>query len=113
MTSPQPIHGVSLTHLTQCAHYASPLDIIAIKMKCCNAFYACISCHTELAGHAVVVWGREERGEEAVYCGGCRSVLSIEEYMEGEEDAGGSGCGRCGARWNPGCKSHWGCYFEV
>ncbi|KAF2809195.1 uncharacterized protein BDZ99DRAFT_46967 [Mytilinidion resinicola] len=113
MSSPI-VHGVSITPLTQCSHWFSALDIIAIKMKCCNEFYACISCHAALAKHNTKVWTKEERDEEAVFCGGCKSVLSIEEYMAGDGKCEeGSRCPKCNAGWNPGCKNHWSLYFEI
>ncbi|OCK79629.1 zinc finger CHY domain-containing protein [Lepidopterella palustris CBS 459.81] len=108
-TAPAPtIHGLALSPQTQCLHYSSPLDIIAIKMACCNAFYACITCHSSLTTHAVELWGKDQRGEKAVLCGICRHVLSIDEYM-----ACGGACTSCGNGFNPGCKAHWGMYWEV
>jgi uncharacterized CHY-type Zn-finger protein len=35
-------------------------------------------------------------------------VLSIEEYMKS-----GSQCVKCRSGFNPGCKGHWGMYFEM
>src|SRR5437763_12629509 len=32
--------GVNVDRETRCAHYHSPRDIVAIRMKCCNAWYA-------------------------------------------------------------------------
>ena len=40
-------HGTGVNERTQCAHYHSERDIIGIKFKCCDAFYACIQCHEE------------------------------------------------------------------
>ncbi|KAF2489699.1 zinc finger CHY domain-containing protein [Lophium mytilinum] len=123
MTMSSPIiHGISLTPLTQCSHWFSALDIIAIKMKCCNEFYACISCHAALTKHNTEVWKKDERGEKALFCGSCKSVLSIEEYMAGDgkceegnekEREVESRCPKCNAGWNPGCKNHWNLYFEI
>src|SRR3954467_2097326 len=50
-----PVHGRALDAQTRCAHWHSPLDIIAIKMRCCGAYYACRECHDELAGHETQV----------------------------------------------------------
>ncbi|KAI8931901.1 hypothetical protein NX059_010805 [Plenodomus lindquistii] len=111
MDSPRPTpeaYGVSVTPTTQCAHWHSPLDIIAIKHFCCNKFYACISCHDELEDHKSGVWPLTKRDEKAVLCGQCKHVLSITEYM-----GSGSQCTQCGSGFNPGCKGHWGMYFEL
>ena len=102
------VHGISLSCLTQCLHWHSPLDIIAIKHFCCAKFYACISCHNTLESHASNVWPHSQRQEKAVLCGQCKHVLSIEEYMES-----GSACTQCGSKFNPGCREHWRFYFDL
>jgi uncharacterized CHY-type Zn-finger protein len=102
------VHGLSLTPLTQCAHWNSPLDIIAIRHACCGKLYACISCHDALEDHPPGVWPLSQRNERAVLCGKCRHVLQIDEYL-----SSGSVCTSCGAGFNPGCKGHWGMYFEM
>jgi len=101
------VNGVDITSSTQCAHYNSPLDIIAIKHKCCGKFYGCITCHSELEEHPAQVWGKEERSEKAVMCGSCKHVLTIEEYL-----GCGNRCTSCGGGFNPGCKDHYDLYFE-
>lgn len=102
------VHGISVTSLTQCAHWHSPLDIIAIKHACCGRFYACINCHDALEKHASARWPSTQRDEHAVVCGKCKHLLSINEYLES-----GSRCTRCDADFNPGCKRHWDLYFEM
>jgi uncharacterized CHY-type Zn-finger protein len=102
------VHGLSLTALTQCTHWKSPLDIIAIRHACCGKFYACISCHDALEEHTSSVWPLPQRDERAVFCGNCKHVLTIDEYL-----SCGSVCTQCGAGFNPGCKGHWGLYFEM
>ncbi|KAL1584888.1 hypothetical protein WHR41_06659 [Cladosporium halotolerans] len=102
------VHGLSVTPLTQCAHWHSPLDIIAIKHPCCGRFYACISCHDALEKHTSAQWPIAQRDQYAVTCGRCKHLLSIHEYLES-----GSRCINCGADFNPGCKRHWDLYFEM
>jgi len=126
------VHGLSLTPLTQCTHYSTPLDIIAIRHFCCNKFYACIRCHNALessnyptnthtntnkttpppptapAPHPATVWPLSRRNEKAVLCGACKRLLTIGEYL-----GCGSVCTGCGAGFNPGCRGHWGGYFEM
>jgi uncharacterized CHY-type Zn-finger protein len=102
------IRGVSVNERTQCAHYHSEQDIVAVRFKCCDEFYACIHCHAELAGHAPVVWGRQERHVHAIFCGNCRNTLAIAEYVSCQ-----NACPRCGAGFNPNCKQHYQFYFEL
>jgi uncharacterized CHY-type Zn-finger protein len=102
------VHGVSVTERNQCVHYRSDRDIVAIRFKCCDTFYACILCHQEIAGHEPAVWGRDEREVRAILCGACHGTLSIAEYL-----ASGNTCPRCGAAFNPRCGNHYHLYFEV
>jgi uncharacterized CHY-type Zn-finger protein/L-amino acid N-acyltransferase YncA len=101
------VHGVDLDAQTRCAHWHSKLDIIAIKMKCCDTYYACKDCHDALAGHDAVVWPRAEWNEKAVLCGACGAELSVREYL-----GCGNVCPNCGAGFNPGCRNHYHFYFE-
>lgn len=101
-----PVHGIGLDPQTRCAHWHSPLDVVAIQMRCCGRFYACRECHDESENHPAQVWPREEWNTRAVLCGVCRSTLTIRAYVDGP-----SGCPECGASFNPGCKGHHGLYF--
>jgi uncharacterized CHY-type Zn-finger protein len=101
------VRGVEVDAETRCAHWHSPVDIVAIKMACCGVYWACKDCHEALAGHAIAVWGREEWEERAVLCGACWREMTIREYMECE-----SRCPGCGAGFNPGCRKHHHFYFE-
>ncbi|KXS15238.1 zinc finger CHY domain protein [Gonapodya prolifera JEL478] len=109
-TSRRPtVHGIDVTPTTQCRHWHSPLDVIAIKHRCCRVYYACISCHESLAGHENAVWSKEEQEtEKAVMCGKCGLEMTPREYM-----ACGNTCGRCGVGFNPGCSKHYHLYFNV
>jgi uncharacterized CHY-type Zn-finger protein len=101
------VHGIDLDAQTRCAHYKTPLDIIAIKMKCCGLYYACKDCHNALAGHAIEVWLHQEWDRKAILCGACGVELTISEYM-----ASGYNCPACSAGFNPGCRNHYHFYFE-
>lgn len=92
----------------RCRHYQSERDIIAIKFKCCQQWYACIHCHEEAAGHAPEQWLKEEFTAEAVMCGSCKTPLSIDGYL-----ASGNQCPSCGAAFNPQCVNHYHFYFEL
>jgi uncharacterized CHY-type Zn-finger protein len=98
--------GVEVDEETRCIHYRKPVDIIAIKMKCCGEYYACKDCHEEMAGHAMEVWPKSEWDSKAVLCGACRSELTIAEYLGCD-----SRCPRCDAAFNPGCANHYHFYF--
>jgi uncharacterized CHY-type Zn-finger protein len=100
--------GVELDAETRCAHWRSPLDIIAIKMKCCSIYYACKDCHDALADHPAQVWQQSERDQKAVLCGACGTEMSVREYLEC-----GNLCPACGAHFNPGCRSHYHFYFQM
>jgi uncharacterized CHY-type Zn-finger protein len=102
------VQGLDLDAQSRCAHWRSPLDIVAIRMKCCGAYYACKDCHEALAGHALAVWPRGEWGERAVLCGGCGAELTIAAYL-----ASSDACPACHAPFNPGCRHHHHFYFEM
>jgi len=93
---------------TQCAHYHSERDIIAIRFKCCDEFYACIHCHEEAAGHAPEVWPTAEFDALAILCGHCHTTLTIAAYLKS-----GNTCPVCAAAFNPGCANHYHYYFEI
>jgi len=102
------VHGIDVDAETRCAHYNKPVDVIAIKMRCCGEYYACKDCHEALAGHAIEVWPRSEWDAKAVLCGLCGVELSVREYL-----ACANVCPGCGAGFNPGCRNHYSFYFEA
>ena len=106
-TKQMQVYGSGVSELTQCAHYHSKRDVVAIRFKCCDAFYACIHCHEELADHAPERWTKDEWHTQAILCGRCRNTLSIAEYM-GSENV----CPRCRAEFNPRCADHYHYYFQ-
>ncbi len=101
------IHGLAVTPKTGCLHYHSPLDIVAIKFKCCGKYYSCYSCHQALAEHEVQRWKHDDLHKLAILCGGCGTEMSIHEYVSSKNE-----CVKCGSHFNPKCKSHWNLYFE-
>jgi uncharacterized CHY-type Zn-finger protein len=108
ITSRPDVRGLKLDSQSRCEHYNQPTDVIAIKMKCCGIYYACKDCHEALAGHAIIVWPKNEWSEKAVLCGACGAELTIAQYMESKFL-----CPACGAQFNPGCRSHYQYYFEM
>ena len=108
MSEPRPhVHGIGLDAQTRCTHYDKPVDVIAIKMKCCSAYYVCKDCHDALADHEIEVWLPREWDQRAILCGACGTELTIRQYLECSEQ-----CPECGAMFNPGCRSHYHFYFE-
>ena len=101
------VQGKLTDEYTKCQHYHSPLDIIAIKFKCCNTYYACIHCHEELADHHLQQWRKEEFDTKAILCGSCKQELSINEYFDCNYQ-----CPNCAAHFNPKCSNHNHYYFE-
>src|SRR5688572_33348499 len=95
------VHGVGVDAQTRCAHWNSPLDIIAIKFKCCGRWYPCFDCHKETAGHDTEVWPTDEFDTPAILCGACGRRLTVHEYL-----ACSSTCPACGNPFNPGCTRH-------
>jgi uncharacterized CHY-type Zn-finger protein len=102
------VHGVAVDPQTRCAHWRSPLDIIAIRMRCCGVWYACKDCHDALAGHPIQTWPRAEYDRPAVLCGACGTELTVRQYL-----ACDNRCPACAAPFNPGCRLHYRFYFEA
>lgn len=102
------VRGIEVDGETRCAHYRSPLDIVAVKMKCCGVYYACKDCHIALAGHAITAWPHEEWNERAILCGACGTEMTIREYLKCD-----SRCPTCGAGFNPACRNHHHFYFAA
>ncbi len=100
------LNGRLTDHQTRCVHYQSPLDVIAIRFKCCNTYYPCYQCHEELAGHRAVPWSAGEHHQRAVLCGVCKTQLTITDYLTCNNS-----CPACGAGFNPGCSRHYHLYF--
>ena len=100
--------GIELDENTRCFHYHSKLDVIAIKFKCCNAYYACIQCHEETTHHEAVVWNTDEFDEKAILCGNCHAEMTIHEYLNANNS-----CPYCNTGFNPKCSNHHHFYFQT
>ncbi|MDP4264264.1 MAG: CHY zinc finger protein [Bacteroidota bacterium] len=102
------VRGKTVDADTRCVHYHSPLDVIAIKFKCCNEYYPCYQCHEEEAGHPAEVWKKIEWDHKAILCGACKTEMTIRQYMDS-----GNQCPYCHVPFNPNCSRHYHLYFEV
>ncbi|GAB3188553.1 LysR substrate-binding domain-containing protein [Nesterenkonia suensis] len=105
--APGEVAGAMVDDETRCAHYATPLDVVAIRFYCCGRWYPCLHCHDEAEDHEVLPWPAELHTARAMLCGVCRRQFSIAEYLQVD------GCSACGAAFNPGCSRHHPVYFEV
>jgi uncharacterized CHY-type Zn-finger protein len=101
------VKGKLIDDQTRCEHYHSPLDIIAIKFKCCGEYYPCYQCHEETADHKPLVWPKKEWNNKAVLCGICKIELTINEYFNSNHK-----CPNCNSAFNPVCSNHYHLYFE-
>ena len=102
------VYGRLVDRETRCAHYRGPLDVVAIRFPCCGKYYACHDCHLELETHPPARWPRSTFETPAVFCGACRALLTIREYLTSDHR-----CPYCGHGFNPGCAHHHDRYFEV
>lgn len=102
------IYGRLVDDQTRCVHYHSDLDIIAVRFKCCDRYYACFFCHQELEGHDPARWVEGELEERAIVCGVCESELTIRDYL-----SSAFSCPCCGSPFNPGCADHYDLYFHM
>ncbi|MGH8278914.1 MAG: CHY zinc finger protein [Gammaproteobacteria bacterium] len=101
------MRGALVDAQTRCVHYASALDVVAIRFACCGVYYPCYRCHAEYAGHPAKVWPASQFNTRAVLCGVCRHELTIAEYLASHA------CPHCGAAFNPNCRLHAHHYFEM
>lgn len=102
------VFGAIIDEETRCKHYHTNEDIIAIKFYCCQKYYPCIQCHTEVADHKVQLWPKAKHEYKAILCGHCGYDLSIPEYMNSSFE-----CPNCHSQFNSGCKNHYHLYFEL
>lgn len=102
------VYGKTIDDNTRCEHYHSPLDVIAIKFKCCNKYYPCYQCHGETVDHAAQKWSRDEWNKKAILCGVCKTELTIEEYMRSANN-----CPNCKVAFNPNCSKHYNLYVQT
>ncbi len=102
------VYGVEIDAETRCGHWHSPLDVIAIKFRCCGRWYPCFDCHKAVADHEPSVLPSTDFDEKAILCGVWGHQLSVREYW-----LANNSCPMCSARFNPGCAKHYDLYFEV
>lgn len=106
MTAPQ-VFGHLVDEHTRCVHYATDLDVVALKFGCCERYYPCFQCHDETADHARQPWPADRADEPAVLCGVCKTELLIRQYVQTDR------CPQCRALFNPGCSAHYELYFQT
>src|ERR1700678_1953699 len=99
------VRGIRVDTQTRCAHYNSAVDVVAIRMKCCDVYFACKDCHDELVDHRLEPWPPGDRDQYAVLCGVCGSELTIAQYLESSAH-----CPICNASFTPRCREHYDYY---
>lgn len=99
------VHGVEVDGHTRCAHYRSEVDVVALRLRCCNLWYPCHLCHAALQEHEIEPWPADAEQMPAVLCGVCTTTLSISTYRRV------TSCPECAAPFNPGCALHHEIYF--
>lgn len=106
MTRTREVFGPTVDEHTRCVHYATELDIVAIRFACCGRYYPCHQCHSEAADHPAQQWPRDRWDQNAILCGACWGELSIETYKASDS------CPECAAAFNPRCAAHSDLYFD-
>lgn len=99
------VHGPVVDGQTRCVHYAGPLDVVAIRMHCCDRYYPCHRCHAESEDHPLIPVPAARADRPGALCGVCRAQLTVTAYRAAES------CPACGAGFNPGCRLHDRIYF--
>lgn len=99
--------GLEVDPQTRCRHWHSSLDVVAIKMPCCDRYWACIDCHAELADHPPVRRSVTDPAP-AILCGVCNHEMTVGAYLACDDV-----CPACQAPFNPGCRLHRDCYFKM
>ena len=61
------VKGKPVDDQTRCEHYHSPLDIIAIKFKCCDDYFPCYQCHEETTDQKPSVWKKKSGIQKRFY----------------------------------------------
>ena len=100
------IYGDVIDQETRCIHYAGELDIIALKCFSCKKYYPCYHCHDAHEDHAFAAYPVRLEEDKVVFCGSCRSELTIAQYLADAR------CIFCRHPFNPGCKQHRKIYFR-
>lgn len=102
------IKGKLVDNESRCVHWHSTLDVIALRFKCCDQFYACYSCHDECETHEVEKYSvctDSNASVPLIICGVCKLQMTFPQYQALQ-------CPRCSAHFNPGCKLHYHLYFD-
>ncbi|MEB2280566.1 hypothetical protein LAV73_11215 [Lysinibacillus xylanilyticus] len=101
------ILGNVIDHQGRCQHYFKKQDTISIKFKCCGEYYPCYKCHEENSNHKIQPWKKEDFHEKAIFCGVCKSELTIHDYVNH------TNCKHCHTLFNPNCSKHFHIYFAT
>ena len=78
MTRTPDVFGKTVDEHTRCVHYATELDIIAIRFACCDRYFPCHLCHSETADHPAMQWPTDKFDQPAI----------LRELLERTDDRG-------------------------
>lgn len=115
--------GKDLVGGVGCTHWGSPLDVVAIRFRCCGNTYPCLQCHAECEDHPVAPWPSGEWATDAVLCRVCGHWMTVGQYLgvlkgtpeqpEQPDEPHCPHCPHCRAQFNPGCARHAHIYFDI
>ncbi|CAD6633753.1 HN1_G0003950.mRNA.1.CDS.1 [Saccharomyces cerevisiae] len=104
------IYGKTVDDQSRCVHWHLPKDVIAIRFKCCDKYYACFECHQELSSHPLEKYDLlDNANKHLIICGVCRHEMTFAEYHDYNSNLI---CPNCRSPFNPGCKLHYHLYFQ-
>ncbi|CAI4594667.1 BFH_collapsed_G0032900.mRNA.1.CDS.1 [Saccharomyces cerevisiae] len=104
------IYGKTVDDQSRCVHWHLPKDVIAIRFKCCDKYYACFECHQELSSHPLEKYDLlDDANKHLIICGVCRHEMTFAEYYDYNSNLI---CPNCRSPFNPGCKLHYHLYFQ-
>ncbi|SCU94390.1 LAFA_0F21550g1_1 [Lachancea sp. 'fantastica'] len=108
--------GLLIDNQSRCVHWNSQLDVVCFKLKCCQHYYACHSCHDALESHPVQKYNiSQDPSSHVVLCGVCRNTMSFNQYRSKTASIRDQSlqCPFCCASFNPNCKLHYSIYFDI
>lgn len=107
ISTPHQLRGLPIDNASRCVHYAGPLDVIALHLVCCDAWFPCHTCHESTTDHPAIPRPVNRFDEPAARCGICKHTMTVPEYR------GTVACPGCGAGFNAGCIAHASLYFAT
>lgn len=102
------VFGSIYDNETRCTHWHTDKDIIALKFACCGKYWPCYQCHNSCMEGPLRKYAVVESAVKVVLCGSCAEEMTFQEYIDCDY-----ACKKCHGEFNPGCKLHYGIYFDL